>query len=192
MGTLILWQRVDRPGYEISALDPHDGGWQLAGTVLFAHDSLPCQLTYSIQCDLHWQTQSVWIRGQVGAKPVSLGFTRSSASEWCSNGVRIAEVDGCIDIDLGFSPSTNLLPIRRLRLGIGSRAVVRAAWVRFPELSLELLDQVYTRVDESHYLYESADGSFRRELLVDADGFVLEYPDYWRTEAIASTPDPVV
>src|SRR6266550_3501637 len=118
MGTRILWQRVDHPGHEISALEPHAGGWQLVGTVLVAHEGTPCQLNYSIQCDLHWQTQSVSIRGHVGAKQVSLGFTRSSASEWYSNGVRVPEVDGCIDIDLGFSPSTNLLPIRRLALAI--------------------------------------------------------------------------
>src|SRR4051812_38604741 len=192
MGTRILWQRVDHPGHEISALDPRDGGWQLAGTVLLVHERMPCELTYSIQCDLEWETQSVWIRGQVGAKPVSLAFTRTSASEWYSNGLHVPEVDGCIDIDLGFSPSTNLLPIRRLGLAIGSRAVVRAAWVRFPELSLELLDQAYTRLDESHYLYESADGSFRRELLVGANGFVLEYPGYWRTDAIADITDSVV
>jgi hypothetical protein len=92
-------------------------------------------------------------------------------------------LQGCVDVDLGFSPSTNLLPIRRLNLAIGSRASVRAAWVRFPELTLEVLEQAYTRVGESTYLYESAGGTFRRELSVNALGFVLEYPDFWRAEA---------
>jgi hypothetical protein len=191
MGTRILWERVNLPGHEISALDPHAGGWRLAGTALFTHESMPCELSYSIQCDLHWQTQSVLIRGHVGATPVNLSVTRSAACAWYSNGVHVPEVDGCIDIDLGFSPSTNLLPIRRLALAIGNRAVVRAAWVRFPELSLEILEQVYKRLDADHYLYESADGSFRKELLVGADGFVLDYPDFWRADAVTSITDPV-
>jgi hypothetical protein len=39
--------------------------------------------------------------------------------------------EGCLDIDLGFSPSTNLLPIRRLTLAVGEAATVRAAWLPF-------------------------------------------------------------
>jgi hypothetical protein len=58
--------------------------------------------------------------------------------------------------------------------------------VRFPELTLELLEQAYTRLDEDHYLYESADGSFRKELLIGPEGFVLEYPDLWKTDAVTS------
>ena len=60
---------------------------------------------------------------------------------------------------------------------------MRAAWVRFPELTLEVLAQVYTRVGERTYLYESAHGAFRRELTVNESGFVLEYPDFWQAEA---------
>ena len=186
MRTQILWERIDRPGHEISALYSQADGWQLAGTALFANDGLPCELSYVIHCDLLWKTKTVSIHGQVGGKPVNVGIQHSSAGAWNFNGVHVPEVEGCIDIDLGFSPSTNLLPIRRLDLSIGSRAVVRAAWVKFPELSLELLEQVYTRLDLDHYLYESTDGSFRRELRVGPDGFVLEYPDYWRTDAIES------
>jgi hypothetical protein len=187
MGTRILWQRLDLPGHEISALAPRTGGWLLDGTVLVVHEGRPCQLSYRIECDAEWETKSVEIRGQVGDRQVRLDLARSPASAWQLNGVPVPQVDGCIDVDLGFSPSTNLLPIRRLNLAIGGRATVRAAWVRFPELSLELLEQVYTRIDAHRYQYESADGAFRRELSTGPDGFVLEYPDYWRTEAVIST-----
>ena len=86
------------------------------------------------------------------------------------------------DIDLGFSPATNLLPIRRLELTVGASATVRAAWVRFPEMMLEVLDQVYTRLGPDRYLYESAGGEFRRELTVNRRGFVIDYPGFWRAE----------
>jgi uncharacterized protein len=92
-------------------------------------------------------------------------------------------LNGCDDIDLGFSPATNLLPIRRLELAVGAKAAVRAAWIRFPELTIEVLDQVYTRLAEDRYLYESAGGSFRRELIVDDIGFVIDYPDVWTAQA---------
>jgi hypothetical protein len=186
METRILWQRLDIPGHEICVLDGNAEGWQLEGTALVAHDGCPCRLNYRIQCDIGWHTKSVLIDGQVGRQLISLEITRSLSNEWHSNGVPVPAVEGCIDVDLGFSPSTNLLPIRRLTLAIGSRATVRAAWVRFPELSVELLEQVYTRLDSNRYRYESANGAFRRDLLTSPDGFVLEYPDYWRTEALMS------
>jgi hypothetical protein len=44
---------------------------------------------------------------------------------------------------------------------------------RFPDLTLEVLEQVYTRVATASYRYESAGGAFGRELTVNAEGFVL-------------------
>jgi hypothetical protein len=183
METRILWQRLDLPGHDICVLDRNAEGWQLEGTALVAHEGRPCRLNYRVQCDVAWQTRSALIDGQVGGQAVGLNITRSVSNEWHSNAVAVPAVAGCVDVDLGFSPSTNLLPIRRLALAIGSHASVRAAWVRFPELSVELLEQVYTRLDSNHYRYESSDGAFRRELLTSPEGFVLEYPDYWRTVA---------
>ncbi len=42
------------------------------------------------------------------------------------------EVAVCVDIDLNFSSSTNLLPIRRLDLAIGQDAELTAAWLVSP------------------------------------------------------------
>jgi hypothetical protein len=104
---------------------------------------------------------------------------------WTIDGVALPALEGCHDIDLGFSPSTNLLPIRRLALPIGGRSPVRAAWIRFPELTAEVLEQRYTHLSSDRYLYESAGGAFRRELEVDAFGCVIDYPGLWRAEAKA-------
>ena len=98
------------------------------------------------------------------------------------NGQVIDEVRGCIDVDLNFSPSTNLLPIRRLNMKIGDRQTVRAAWLRFPDFTLEPLEQVYHRTDEYRYGYESGGGSFRSTLQTNADGFVVRYPEFFLSE----------
>jgi hypothetical protein len=182
--TRIHWRRLDIPGHEFCTLESTARGWKLAGTAFLTYEGRHCTLRYSIECDGHWQTCSASIRGDIGGQAVSLDLTRNEASEWHANGIAIPVVDGCIDVDLGFSPSTNLLPIRRLSLEIGSRATVRAAWVRFPELSVEVLEQAYTRLAKNRYLYESNDGAFRKELLVSKEGFVLEYADYWHAEAV--------
>ena len=98
------------------------------------------------------------------------------------NGKSCPEVDGCIDIDLNFSPVTNTLPIRRLDLSEGGSERVRAAWLRFPSFKLEALAQTYTRLDGTTYRYVSGSGSFTREIKVDEFGLVTDYPDYWRGE----------
>ena len=76
----------------------------------------------------------------------------------------------------------------RLALPVGAHSVVRAAWIRFPELTAEVLVQTYTHVSADRYVYESAGGTFRRELQVDAFGCVIDYPGIWRAEATAPLP----
>jgi hypothetical protein len=179
----ILWRRLDLPGHEIATLAGDRSGWHLSGVALLAHEGRPCRLEYEIDCDATWETRTVSIRGAVGGVSTTLDLSRSAEHAWHENGLLVPQLQGCVDVDLGFSPSTNLLPIRRLDLAIGGRASVRAAWVRFPELTLEVLEQVYTRLSERTYLYESAGGAFRRELTVNHSGFVVDYPDFWRAEA---------
>lgn len=183
---MILWRRLDLPGHEAAEITQQRNRWNLSGTALFVYRRHPCRLDYEIECDMMWGTRDVTVRGEIGQSPVSLILSRATDGAWCANGAAQPDVHGCIDVDLGFSPSTNLLPIRRLRLAIGARADVRAAWVRFPELSLEVLEQSYTRLAELTYLYESAGGEFRRELTVNADGFVVDYPGLWRDESLGT------
>ena len=184
---MILWKRLDLSGHETAEITQHRNRWNLAGTAMFAYRKQPCRLDYEIECDMTWGTRDVTVRGQIGEAPVMLVLSRDADGAWCANGAVQLHVRGCVDVDLGFSPSTNLLPIRRLKLAVGEHAAVRAAWVRFPELTLELLEQTYTRTAEHTYLYESANGTFRRELTVSADGFVIDYPGLWRDESMAES-----
>ena len=93
---------------------------------------------------------------------------------------------GCTDVDLGCSPSTNTLPIRRLRLAIGASHTIQAAWVRFPELVVVKTPQTYARLDESTYRYAS--GTFEADLTVDEDGLVAQYAE-WRRTGFSVGPD---
>lgn len=180
----ILWRRLDRPGHEAARLVALDSGWRLAGAAVFAHDGQPCALDYVIVCDARWQTVSARVSGWVGAQTIDIEISVDSARGWRLNGTPCPEVLGCIDVDLNFSPSTNLLPIRRLSLGLGEEATVRAAWLRFPGFTLEPLEQLYRRTDEATYHYESAGGRFARDLPVNEAGLVLSYPGFWQAEGI--------
>lgn len=178
----ILWGRIDIPGHEAAELADRNG-WQLRGISVFAYEGEPCRLDYDIRCDRDWLTESATIGGNVGDRLIDMEIIRNPAGEWAVNGSKIRELTDCDDVDLNFSPSTNMLPIRRLKLEVGETAPVRAAWVRFPGFNLEVLEQTYTRTGPLAYRYESAGGKFQRDITVDAAGFVLDYPGFFRVNA---------
>jgi hypothetical protein len=89
-------------------------------------------------------------------------------------------------VDLGCSPATNTLPIRRLRLAVGATQAIRAAWVRFPELTVVRAEQSYSRLDEFTYRYAS--GEFQAELTVDDEDLVTSYA-VWQRTGVAIGPD---
>lgn|SRR5262245_23153587 len=178
----ILWRRLDQPGHESARLFFQHSRWNLAGTAVFAHKHQPCRLDYLVICDSQWKTSSAKVAGWIANRIVEIEVVVDSSLRWKLNGVECSDVVGCIDIDLNFSPSTNLLPIRRLGLEIGQQAAVNAAWLRFPSFTLELLEQRYRRLDEATYRYESAGGKFVTELRVNRAGFVTSYPTIWEVE----------
>jgi hypothetical protein len=152
------------------------------GTAVFAHNQQPCRLDYVVVCNAEWQTLSGRVAGWVGNETVELELSVDSVHRWRLNGIECPAVAGCIDLDFGFSPSTNLLPIRRLGLAIGQQAEVQAAWLRFPGFTVERLAQLYRRLDVATYRYESAGGKFVTELQVNEAGLVTGYPSFWQVE----------
>lgn len=184
MTNFILWRRLDLPGHEIGRVVLQDNHWELSGTAIFAHERSPCRLDYFVVCDSGWRTKSARVSGLVGDRDIDLSMSVDAEQRWRLNGTEQLAVTGCVDIDLGFSPSTNLLPIRRLSLSIGEEALVEAAWLPFPSLVFETLPQVYRREGERTYRYESGDGTFVRVLEVNAVGLVTSYPGLWQAESV--------
>lgn len=150
---------------------------------MFAHERNACSLTYVVKCNAAWETELARVSGWMGNALIDITVTPDAEHRWRLNGVEMPAVQGCIDVDLNFSPSTNTLPIRRLQLQIGEEAVVRAAWLRFPTFKLEVLEQRYRRLDAAKYPYESAGGSFVAEIRANEAGLATEYADIWVAES---------
>ncbi len=180
----ILWRRLDQPGHESARLSRRPDGWHLSGTAVFAHEARPCRLEYRVVGDSGWRTVSGRVTGWIGSQTVEIALSVDAGRRWRLDGTESPGVVGCVDLDLGFSPSTNLLAIRRLGLAVGQEAEVRAAWLGFPGLTLEPLDQRYRRLDVTTYRYESDGGRFVADLQVNAAGFVVRYPGLWDAEAV--------
>lgn len=174
-----LWRRLDRPGHDAVRLVYHEPFWQLGGMAVFLEEREPCRIEYAVVCDAAWHTRHAWLSGWMGARRIRLDVLVTPERRWHVDGRLVAAVEGCADVDLAFTPATNLLPIRRLGLASGESAEVRAAWLSFPGLTLEPLDQVYRRIGPSTYRYETDRGTFAADLEVDPDGFVRRYDRAW-------------
>jgi hypothetical protein len=179
----IIWRRKDHPGHESAQLIEEPREKTLRGSTVFLYEEQPCRMDYTIKCDADWLTQSAVIDGWLDNQTVHVEISTDDKLQWWLNGELAPGLDGCLDIDLNFSPVTNLLPIRRLGLRENQQARVRAAWLRFPSLALEPLEQTYKRVGPSTYRYQSK--NFTADIQVDNSGLVLYYSDIWVAEAIS-------
>lgn len=185
-GETVLWRSLYLPGAEYCNLLLGDEEVTLEGTALLAADQRPYAVRYRIRCDLSWNTRSVEVRARTGAEDEQiLALAVEHPGRWRRGRDELTELSGCADVDLGFTPATNTLPIRRLDIPIGAQREVTAAWVKFPELTVQPLRQRYTRRSGTVYCYESLESDFRAEIEVDEEGLVVGYAGGW--ERIAAS-----
>jgi hypothetical protein len=181
----ILWRRLDAPGHEAARLERRARGWRLAGAAVFARRGQPCRLAYEVECDGRFRTRAARVRGSIGSRAIDHEVRVDRRGAWRLDGRAVPAVHGCVDVDLQFTPATNLLPIRRLAPAIGESVDVRAAWLRFPSFRLERLEQTYARRSATIVRYASHGGRFTALLRVDAAGFVTRYPGLAVAVAVA-------
>jgi hypothetical protein len=179
----ILWRRLDLEGHDACLLSETGSGWTLTGHALFVQDGEPCSIAYKVDCDTGWHTRSAHADGFLGTQELHYSIDRLAEGRWTLNGEHQAEVDGLIDVDLGFTPATNLLALRRFALDVGMTTPAPAAYLTFPELRLVRLEQTYRRVDAAHYAYDAPMFGYNETLEVSPLGFVLDYPGLWRGTA---------
>ncbi|KAG8155612.1 putative glycolipid-binding domain-containing protein [Burkholderia catarinensis] len=152
-------------------------GIDLSGSVVGAIDGTPFRIDYAIACGADWLTRSARVTRWVGTMPPQQRDIACDAGQWTIDGVDAPALAGATDIDLGFSPSTNTLPIRRLALAVGDSAVIRTAWLRFPDFDIVRGEQRYTHTAPHVYRYES--GTYAADIAIDEAGLVTDY-DEWR------------
>jgi uncharacterized protein len=175
-----LWQWLQSPGLERFEFVRAGDEWVFRGTILTMAKNAAAEVRYEIVCNslFHTRVASIFLREPTGERTLKID---AHDGRWFENGRENHAVKGAIDIDLGWSPSTNTLPIRRLNLDVGhASGEFIAAWVRFPDLLLQPLPQEYLRLAERKYRYSSRGGAFEANVLVDGDSLVLDYEGFWQ------------
>lgn len=175
----VMWRGLTTPSMEYAVLRRDGEDWYLEGTVVTRLADEPAQVRYTVACGGDWRTRRTRLSLDRAAGSRTLVLSVDDAHHWTLDGGPRPDLDACADVDLSVTPATNTLPIRRLKLAVGESTAVTAAWVRFPELVVQPLEQRYTRLDATRYRYESATG-FSADLTVDEDGLPTDYPGGWQ------------
>ena len=157
---------------ETAVVSQSPDGWHVEALV----QGTPA-VRYSVTADRGWATRAV----RVATTERSLELLGDGRGGWTDGeGRPLPRLDGALDVDISATPLTNTLAIARLGLPVGTSAEIVTAYVAVPELTTAPDPQRYTRLGEHLYRFESLDSDFTREIEVDDDGFVVEYPGLFR------------
>jgi len=177
-----LWRRLDSPGHDACQFEKSETGYRLAGMAAFMEGGRVCQLKYEVLADQSFRTRSARVAGNVGSREVLLSIRSGRGGKWSVNGSEQPKLAGCIDLDLGFTPATNLLPIRRLALRIGQETKAATVYLDIPSIKLRVIPQHYKRISRDAYAYESPVHGYRATLQVSKHGAIERYPEVFELE----------
>ncbi|MHA6264101.1 putative glycolipid-binding domain-containing protein [Arenibacterium sp. CAU 1754] len=168
------WRRLDHDGTDRCTLSHADHGWLLSGQAAWQQAG-GANLSYAIRCDETWAALSADVAGTCAGNDIGLRLIHTPQG-WEMNDRLQPGTGPCVDLDLSFTPATNLLPLRRCP--VDRPITLSAAWL-VPDLSaLHPMNQTYSRCDASHVDYAS--DNFSARLTVHETGFVTNYPDLWK------------
>lgn len=183
----VRWTPWNGEGLEHCAIRRSGEGALAEGVVVGGRDAIPYGASYRVLCDRRWRTRKVRL---AYAGSLEMHVAADGEGRWfdrTQGGAPLPELEGCIDVDIGVTPFTNTLPIKRLGLGEGQSQAIRAAYVPLPSqvdgnrLLPRPADQRYTCLIPGRlYRYEGLFRRFTAELEVDERGLVLDYPDTFR------------
>jgi hypothetical protein len=178
--TIARWQ--DWSGKTIEHLVLNQSGNRITadGAILAHGNPDPFAITYHIACDSAWRVKRVEI-SKLGSS-LAIELASDGDGNWIEqSGTSLPQLASAVDVDISITPFTNTLPIQRLNLQSGQSKEIIAAYIQVPAFDITSDRQRYTcLVPGKLYRYESVDNEFTRDIEVDSDGLVVNYPGLFR------------
>jgi len=148
MNRMVWWNGLDQWRAEVSEIDLGSGRLSASG-VQIGVDPLPYRLDYAVVTSSAFVTEAIRVIVKGAGWHRRLDLRRDTSGQWSCDvensgaadlpapGGDMSAVGGALDCDLGRSPSTNTMPIRRHNLHREPGAVdFFMAWVSVPDLSV--------------------------------------------------------
>jgi hypothetical protein len=190
---LVCWTPWSGAGMEMLRFrrgNPGDAPYVASGIVLGLSNAGPFRLNYKIKIESNFQVRKVTLEVNGVDGSYSRMLRTDGIGHWRDDtGAMLAELNGCLDVDIQATPFTNLLPIRRLKQKAGQQSEIGVVYIEVPSLIISQARQRYSCLEPlrpdvpgiaGKYLYEGPIGDFKAELPVESDGLVLDYPGLFR------------
>jgi hypothetical protein len=194
VGRLVIWRGLHDEYIEAARIDLSPNGLGATGTQI-GTDPLHYRLEYTLEADRDFITRHLSVEADGDGWSRSVQLAHDGSGRWELQARNDGDVDlpppggtttslnDARDCDLGFSPVTNLMPIRRhaLHQRLGSVDLL-AAWVSVPDLGIVAYRQRYESVSVDaagavvRFTSLDTHEGFTSELELDRDGLVLLYP----------------
>ena len=194
MRRLLLWTALDGWRAEVADAELTNDGIRATGTQLGV-DPLPYRLDYRLDASAGFVTRSLDVEAIGEGWGRRIHLVHDGSGGWrCDTveagtvqlpaaGGSVEAVAGALDCDLGLSPLTNLMPVRRHALHEQpGRVDFLMAWVSVPDLGLHAYRQRYEHLRRNaneatvRFIDLGLDRGFTSDLVLDSDGLVLVYP----------------
>jgi hypothetical protein len=175
-----FWRRLDMPGRDAARVSRTANGYELFGQSVFLDPRGPAALRYVLDLAPDWSTRAGRITGFIGEQAVDSHIVRTPAG-WTSNGKDFG-MTGVVDLDLGFTPATNMAQLSRVRLAIGEAIELDVAWLDAGDQRLVRLPQAYRRMSEFDYDYNSPTVGYSATITLAPSGFAAVYPGLWEID----------
>jgi hypothetical protein len=167
----LLWRRIDRPGMEHCEVRWDASGGAASGITVGTADGAGFGARWEVRFDADWITRQVMVI--VGDQILDLSHQGEGA--WYEDSQPRDDLVGLWDVDIGCTPFTNTLAIRRLALAVGQPADINVCFVSVPDLTATVAKQRYTRLAPARYRFAALFRDFETDLWVDEDGLVQSY-----------------
>lgn len=175
-----FWHRLDVPGKDAALVCRTDNGFELYGQAVFLDLRGPAALRYVLDLKDNWSTRTGYISGFIGDEKIETHIRRD-VDGWTLNGQPFGMED-VLDLDLGFTPSTNMVQLKRAALPIGAAISFDVAWLDAGDRGLIRLPQEYMRESEFDYQYNSPTAKYQATIRLSPSGFAEDYPGLWKLE----------
>lgn len=177
MTATAFWHRLDISGRDAAILSDGPDGYKLSGQAVFLDPRGPAALQYVLDLASDWSTRSGRVDGFIGGRTVSTHIVRA-ADGWLVN-ERECGMAEVLDLDLGFTPATNMVQLRRVALTIGEEAAFDVAWLGAGDDEVTRLPQEYRRTSKCDYRYTSPTFAYNATITLAENGFASDYPGLW-------------
>jgi hypothetical protein len=176
MQTNILWKGIEFESLENCLINSTEAGTEISSTIIGQYEGKVYLVDYQIKTNAAWETVFVSIESRINFRTQYWQFEGDCQGNWRKNGKVAAHLGECIDIDIPLTPFTNTLPINRLKLAIGESRLIKVIYLDLLSDEFKPVQQKYTRLKEDVYHYENVPNDFEADIIVDKQGFLVDYP----------------